>query len=219
MEYAAETNCEIAQINDVPQPLLQTIKSALESLMFVWGQPLNVKDAAEMFNVPWREVYEYMKELQEEYEEQARGIRIREIDKSFQFCTAPENGEYIEHFCTPTKEKKLSQSAMEVLAIIAYKQPVTRSEIESIRGIKCERVIEGLAKKELIEEKGRSNGIGRPILYGTTKLFLEKFGFETLKDLPDIEEIDTLVGHDEDEEALEALDALGFQQISLDLNE
>ena len=151
--------------------------------------------------------------------EQERGIRIREIDKSFQFCTAMENGEYIERFCTPTKEKKLSQSAMEVLAIIAYKQPVTRSEIESIRGIKCERVIEGLAKKELIEEKGRSTGIGRPILYGTTKLFLEKFGFETLKDLPDIEEIDTLVGRDEDEEALETLDALGFQQISLDLNE
>ena len=197
----------------------KTIKSALESLMFVWGQPLNVKDAAEMFNVPWREVYDHMKELQEEYEEQARGIRIREIDKSFQFCTAQENGEYIERFCTPTKEKKLSQSAMEVLAIIAYKQPVTRSEIESIRGIKCERVIEGLAKKELIEEKGRSNGIGRPILYGTTKLFLEKFGFETLKDLPDIEEIDTLIGRDEDEEALETLDALGFQQISLDLNE
>ena len=197
----------------------KTIKSALESLMFVWGQPLNVKYAAEMFNVPWREVYDHMKELQEEYEEQARGIRIREIDKSFQFCTAPENGEYIERFCTPTKEKKLSQSAMEVLAIIAYKQPVTRSEIESIRGIKCERVIEGLAKKELIEEKGRSNGIGRPILYGTTKLFLEKFGFETLKDLPDIEEIDTLIGRDEDEEALETLDALGFQQISLDLNE
>ena len=197
----------------------KTIKSALESLMFVWGQPLNVKDAAEMFNVPWREVYDYMKELQEEYEEQNRGIRIREIDKSFQFCTAQENGEYIERFCTPTKEKKLSQSAMEVLAIIAYKQPVTRSEIESIRGIKCERVIEGLAKKELIEEKGRSTGIGRPILYGTTKLFLEKFGFETLKDLPDIEEIDTLIGRDEDEEALETLDALGFQQISLDLNE
>jgi len=197
----------------------KTIKSALESLMFVWGQPLHVKDVAEMFNVPWREIYESMKELQEEYEEQARGIRIREIDKAFQFCSAPENGEYIERFCTPTKEKKLSQSALEVLAIIAYKQPVTRSEIESIRGIKCERVIEGLAKKGLVEEKGRSNGIGRPILYGTTKLFLEKFCFETLKDLPEIEEIDTLIGVDEDEEALETLDALGFQQISLDLNE
>ena len=197
----------------------KTIKSALESLMFVWGQPLNVKDAAEMFNVPWREIYDHMKELQEEYEEQGRGIRIREIDKSFQFCTAPENGEYIERFCTPTKEKKLSQSALEVLAIIAYKQPVTRSELEAIRGINCERVVEGLVKKELVEEKGRSTGIGRPILYGTTKLFLEKFGFETLKDLPEIEEIDSLIGADEEEEALETLDALGFQQISLELNE
>ena len=197
----------------------RTIKSALESLMFVWGQPLNVREAAEMFNVPWREIYDNMKELQEEYEEQGRGIRIREIDKSFQFCTAPENGEYIERFCTPTREKKLSQSALEVLAIIAYKQPVTRSEIESIRGIKCDRVVEGLIKKELIEEKGRSTGIGRPILYGTTKLFLEKFGFESLKDLPEIEEIDALMGTDEDEEALNALDAMGFEQISLELNE
>lgn len=196
----------------------RTIKSALESLMFVWGQPLNVREAAEMFNVPWREIYDNMKELQEEYEEQGRGIRIREIDKSFQFCTAPENGEYIERFCTPTREKKLSQSALEVLAIIAYKQPVTRSEIESIRGIKCDRVVEGLMKKELIEEKGRSTGIGRPILYGTTKLFLEKFGFESLKDLPEIEEIDALMGTDEDEEALNALDAMGFEQISLELN-
>lgn len=197
----------------------RTIKSALESLMFVWGQPLNVREAAEMFNVPWREIYDNMKELQEEYEEQGRGIRIREIDKSFQFCTAPENGEYIERFCTPTREKKLSQSALEVLAIIAYKQPVTRSEIESIRGIKCDRVVEGLMKKELIEEKGRSTGIGRPILYGTTKLFLEKFGFESLKDLPEIEEIDALMGTDEDEEALNALDAMGFEQISLELGE
>ena len=197
----------------------RTIKSALESLMFVWGQLLNVREAAEMFNVPWREIYDNMKELQEEYEEQGRGIRIREIDKSFQFCTAPENGEYIERFCTPTREKKLSQSALEVLAIIAYKQPVTRSEIESIRGIKCDRVVEGLMKKELIEEKGRSTGIGRPILYGTTKLFLEKFGFESLKDLPEIEEIDALMGTDEDEEALNALDAMGFEQISLELNE
>ena len=106
-----------------------------------------------------------------------------------------------------------------MLAIIAYKQPVTRSEIESIRGIKCDRVVEGLMKKELIEEKGRSTGIGRPILYGTTKLFLEKFGFESLKDLPEIEEIDALMGTDEDEEALNALDAMGFEQISLELNE
>lgn len=194
----------------------KTMKSALESLMFVWGQPLSVKDAAEMFDVPWRDIYDDMKELQAEYEEQGRGIRIREIDKSFQFCTAAENGEYIERFCTPVKEKKLSQPALEVLAIIAYKQPVTRGEIEAIRGIKCDRVIEGLTKRQLIEEKGRSEGIGRPILYGTTKLFLEKFGFTTLKDLPQIEEVDSLVG--EGDEDVETLDALGFEQISLELN-
>lgn len=194
----------------------KTMKSALESLMFVWGQPLSVKDAAEMFDVPWRDIYDDMKELQAEYEEQGRGIRIREIDKSFQFCTAAENGEYIERFCTPVKEKKLSQPALEVLAIIAYKQPVTRGEIEAIRGIKCDRVIEGLTKRQLIEEKGRSEGIGRPILYGTTKLFLEKFGFTTLKDLPQIEEVGSLVG--EGDEDVETLDALGFEQISLELN-
>ncbi len=194
----------------------KTMKSALESLMFVWGQPLSVKDAAEMFDVPWRDIYDDMKELQAEYEEQGRGIRIREIDKSFQLCTAVENGEYVERFCTPVKEKKLSQPALEVLAIIAYKQPVTRGEIEAIRGIKCDRVIEGLTKRQLIEEKGRSEGIGRPILYGTTKLFLEKFGFTTLKDLPQIEEVDSLVG--EGDEDVETLDALGFEQISLELN-
>ncbi len=193
----------------------ETIKSAIESIMFVWGQPLSAKDAAEIFDISWREAYDCMKELQEEYRQQGRGIMIREIEQSFQFCTVPENSEYIQRFCTPVREKKLSQSALEVLAIIAYKQPVTRAEIDAIRGIKCDRVIEGLAKKELVEEKGRSHGIGRPILYGTTKLFLEKFGFSSLKDLPEIEEIETLLGEEDSEE--EALSALSAGQIALNL--
>lgn len=193
----------------------ETIKSAIESIMFVWGQPLSAKDAAEIFDISWREAYDCMKELQEEYRQQGRGIMIREIEQSFQFCTVPENSEYIQRFCTPVREKKLSQSALEVLAIIAYKQPVTRAEIDAIRGIKCDRVIEGLAKKELVEEKGRSHGIGRPILYGTTRLFLEKFGFSSLKDLPEIEEIETLLGEEDSEE--EALSALSAGQIALNL--
>lgn len=193
----------------------ETIKSAIESIMFVWGQPLSAKDASEIFDISWREAYDCMKELQEEYRQQGRGIMIREIEQSFQFCTVPENSEYIQRFCTPVREKKLSQSALEVLAIIAYKQPVTRAEIDAIRGIKCDRVIEGLAKKELVEEKGRSHGIGRPILYGTTKLFLEKFGFSSLKDLPEIEEIETLLGEEDSEE--EALSALSAGQIALNL--
>ncbi len=190
----------------------RTIKSAFESMLFVWGEPLDVKVAAEIFNINWKEAYDYFKELQQEYEKEGRGILVREIDKSFQLCTNLNNSEYIERLCTPVKEKRLSQSALEVLAIIAYKQPVTKGEIESIRGIKCDRVIEGLAKRDLIQEVGRSAGIGRPILYGTTPAFLKHFGFQQIKDLPDIENIESFVNLEEDEENDE------WQQISLDFS-
>jgi segregation and condensation protein B len=189
----------------------QTIKSAFESMMFVWGEPLDAKVAADIFNIDRKEAYDLFKELQMEYETQDRGIRIREIDKSFQFCTWEGNDEYIRKLCTPVKEKRLTQSAMEVLAIIAYKQPVTKGEIESIRGIKCDRVIEGLMKKELIEEVGRSTGIGRPILYGTTKAFLKNFGFKNLDDLPRMEDISDVIRDSEEGEAEDPL------QITLNL--
>lgn len=167
----------------------KSIKSAFEAMMFTWGEPLSIKTAAEVLNISEKEAMECMENLKEEYEENARGIRIRKVNKGFQFVTAEENAEYIERLCTPVKRRKLSQSALEVLAIVAYKQPVTRGEIEAVRGIKCERVLEGLAAKNLVEEKGRSQGIGRPILYGTTDEFLKYFGFETLKELPNIEGI------------------------------
>jgi segregation and condensation protein B len=99
---------------------------------------------------------------------------------------------------------------LEVLAIVAYKQPVTRGEIEAIRGIKCDRVLEGLQKRELIEEVGRSTGIGRPILYGTTDAFLKYFGFSTLRELPEIEDIEAAIEYDE------AKDPLDLQQIALE---
>jgi len=98
-----------------------------------------------------------------------------------------------------------------VLAIIAYRQPVTKGDIESIRGIRCDRVVDGLAAKELVEEKGRSDRIGRPILYGTTDKFLKHFGFKSLKELPDIEDIEAAMEADAPEDELE------MQQISIDL--
>ena len=127
--------------------------------------------------------------------------------------TAEENVEYIERLCTPVNHKRLSQSALEVLAIIAYKQPVTRGEIEAIRGIKCERVIEGLQRKDLVAEVGRSTGIGRPILYGTTDVFLKNFGFKNLKELPDIEDIEEAMNSDDPS------DSVDLQQIALTLPE
>ena len=174
----------------------KTIKSAIESMMFVWGDPLDIKAVADIFNIDRNEVYAYCKELQAEYEQEGRGIVIREVNKAFQFVTREENADYVRKLCTPVKAKKLSQSALEVLAIIAYKQPVTKGEMEAIRGIKCDRVVEGLMNKNLIEEVGRSSAIGRPILYGTTDTFLKNFGFTSLKELPDIEDIESVINDD-----------------------
>lgn len=195
----------------------KTIKSAIESMMFVWGKPLDIKDVADVFNIDKKEAYEYFKELQEEYEQEGRGIVIREVNKSFQFVTRKENLDYIERLCTPVKHKKLSQSALEVLAIVAYKQPVTKGEIEAVRGIRCDRVIEGLTKKNLVAEVGRSDAVGRPILYGTTDEFLKQFGFETLKELPAIEDIEGVLADDENEAV--DMDNMLMQQITLDLPE
>ena len=164
------------------------IKSVLETLMFTWGEPLDIKEAAKVMDEDWRFVYEVMVELVDEYETRQGGIKIRRINKSFQFVTSEENFEYLEKFLTPVKNKRLSQSAMEVLAIVAYKQPVTRGTIEAIRGIRCERVLERLEDKGLIKNLGRSESIGRPILYGTTELFLQYMNLKSLSELPKLED-------------------------------
>ena len=195
----------------------KTIKSAIESMMFVWGEPLDIKDIADIFNTDKKEIYDCCKELQSEYEQEGRGIVIREVNRSFQFVTRKENLDYIERLCTPVKHKKLSQSALEVLAIVAYKQPVTKGEIEAVRGIRCDRVIEGLTKKGLVAEVGRSESVGRPILYGTTDIFLKQFGFETLKELPSIEDIEGILA--EDESDISDMEGAYMQQISLELPE
>lgn len=175
----------------------ENIKSAIESLMFVWGDPLEAKACAELFNMSTSDMLHIMRELMQEYDERGGGIRIREVGKAYQFYTIPENDDYIQKLCTPVRSRRLSQAALEVLAVVAYKQPVTKGQIDGVRGIKSDRVIEGLISKELIEEQGRSNAIGRPILYGTTRKFLEVFGFESLKDLPEIEDVGSLVLDDD----------------------
>ena len=158
----------------------------MESLMFTWGEPLDVHEAAKVLEEDWRKVYELMLELEAEYENRQGGIKIRRVNKSFQFVTSEDNFELLEKFLTPVKNKKLSQSALEVLAIIAYKQPVTRGEIEGIRGIRCEKVLERLEGRDLIKNLGRSDAIGRPILYGTTPQFLQYMNIKSLKELPKI---------------------------------
>lgn len=172
----------------------RVIKSAFESMLFVWGDLLSAKEASEVFGISEKEAIECFEELALEYRQEGRGIRIRRVGKSFQFITLGDNEEFVRKLCTPVKVKKLSRAALEVLAIIAYKQPVTKGEIDSIRGIKCDRVMEGLSKKGLVKALGRSDAVGRPVLYGTTEEFLKNFGFSSLKELPDIEDIEGIIG-------------------------
>ena len=188
----------------------KTMKSALETMMFMWGEPLEVKDAAEVLEADKKEVRALFKELQAEYEQEGRGIRIREADDAFGFVTLAENDMFLKKLCTPIRIRRLSQAALEVLAIIAYRQPVTRSEIDSIRGIKSERVIDGLIDKGLVEVAGRSEGVGRPLIYSTTREFLKKFGFASLKDLPEVPEYEEMRREREEE---------GFGQIAIDFEE
>ena len=189
----------------------KTMKSALETMMFMWGEPLEVKDAAQILEAEKSEVRELFRELQNEYEQEGRGIRIREADDAFGYVTHIENEVFVQKLCTPVRVKRLSQAALEVLAIIAYRQPVTRSEIDSIRGIKSERVIDGLIEKGLIEITGRSEGVGRPMIYSTTREFLKKFGFKSLKDLPEVAEFEELRRTPEEAEIND--------QIAIDFNE
>jgi len=184
------------------------IKSAFESMMYIFGEPLDAGTAASAVGVGKAEALECFRELVADYEARNSGIRVRETGNSFGFVTYEENFDYIRAITTPAKERRLSQAALEVLAIVAYKQPVTKSEIDSIRGIKSDRVLEGLVLKELIEDRGRSNAIGRPALYGTTGKFLEYFDLGDLGELPalDDEELSEAIRHfgepdDDDENA------------------
>ena len=188
----------------------KTMKSALETMMFMWGEPLEVKDAAEVLEADKNVIRGLFRELQAEYEQEGRGIRIREVDDAFGFITLAENDMFLKKLCTPVRVRRLSQAALEVLAIIAYRQPVTRSEIDSIRGIKSERVIDGLIDKDLIEVSGRSEGVGRPLIYSTTKKFLKKFGFSSLKDLPEVPEYEEMRREREEE---------GYGQIAIDFED
>ena len=192
----------------------KTIKSAFESMMYIWGEPLPAGQAADVFDITEEEALELFRELRDEYDQEGRGLEVREINGAFQFTTREKNAEYIERLCTPVKSKRLSQAALEVLAIIAYKQPVTKGEIEAVRGIKCDRVMEGLMAKGMVEAVGRSQAVGRPVLYGTTDMFLKNFGFTSLKDLPEIEDIESAISTEEDE--LPGGDEYGGQ-ISLEL--
>jgi len=181
-------NIEAKQFEFEELSLKPKIKSAIESLLFVSGDPLTLKDLSNALEVPNKYLKEVLDEMIREYDEdESRGIKIILINEEFQFVTKEKNSDYIQNLLKKNKRQSLSQASLESLAIIAYKQPITRIDIDEIRGVKSESAIQRLVEKELIKEVGRLDVPGRPILYGTTEEFLRQFGLKELRDLPDLE--------------------------------
>lgn len=162
-------------------------KAAIESLLFVSNEPLSIKQIKDLVDISEIEAIKVLEEIKEEYDKNYHGFQLLEVAEGFIFATKPEYESYIEQLLKP-QLNNLSHAAVETLAIIAYKQPITRSEIELIRGVKVDKIINTLTEKNLIEELGRKEGPGRPIIYGTTKDFLKYFGLKDLSQLPPIEE-------------------------------
>lgn len=160
------------------------LKSIIEALLFTWGDPLNISDIAGILEKDKNEIHKIIQEMTDDFDYNMRGIRIIKINNSYQLGTRSEHFDWIKKLANQKPEKALSNAALETLSIIAYRQPVIKSDIEAIRGVRCDKVIETLFEKGLVEEMGRMDRVGRPILYGTTELFLKAFGLECLKDLP-----------------------------------
>ncbi len=160
-------------------------KSVIEGLLFVSGdEGLDAKTLAEVLDLEMEAILLLLHEMQQEFRHSNRGLQIIEIAGAYQMTTRMDHAPYFEKLAYSPANATLSQAALETLAIIAYKQPTTRAEIEDVRGVKCEKAINTLMSKKLIEEMGRAETTGRPILYGTTKEFLEYFGLKHMEDLP-----------------------------------
>ncbi|MFF2448737.1 SMC-Scp complex subunit ScpB [Neobacillus sp. NPDC058068] len=164
--------------------------SILESLLFAAGdEGLSLKQIAEVLDVDELKASEIIEVLKQEYErDDKRGIMVIQLAGTYQLATKKENADYLKKLVDSPHTSTLSQAALETLAIIAYKQPITRAEIEEIRGVKTERPLHTLISKVLITDVGRAEGTGRAYLYGTTKEFLDYFGLKSLKELPQLPE-------------------------------
>ncbi|MFQ5575432.1 MAG: SMC-Scp complex subunit ScpB [Anaerolineae bacterium] len=171
---------------DTQHPLTQdTLAALIESLLFVADQPTSISELAATFETTAAQVEKALNRLAESY--RARYLNLQRLVNSVQLVTAPAATGYIERFLGLSLSGKLSTAALEVLGIIAYKQPVTRPEIEAIRGVSSDGVLRTLLSKGLIEEVGRLNTVGHPIQYGTTFEFLKYFGLSSLEQMPPLE--------------------------------
>lgn len=183
--------------------------SIIESLLYVTGDPLPIETIAGILECSVEFATEIMNVLEKVYEkDESRGIKLICVNKAYQFGTKPINSDHVQMLLKTNVRQSLSRASLETLSIIAYKQPITRIEIEEIRGVKSDRAIYTLVEKGLIKECGKKNVIGRPNLYGTTDEFLKHFDFTSLGELPSLD-----IFMEEDDNTIEEIDEVAADSL------
>ena len=176
-----------------------SLKGRIEAILFVAGEAVSIRDLAKALQVDEKGLKAVLKEIGSEYDYEQRGFMLKRFGDKVQLATRPMYSEDVLRLLQPVQQQSLSQAAMETLAVVAYKQPVTRAEVEQIRGVKCDYSLQSLMMKGLIQEAGRKDTIGRPILYVTTDTFLSHFGIQGLEDLPPLPETENGAGEETDD--------------------
>ncbi|MGR3311598.1 MAG: SMC-Scp complex subunit ScpB [Candidatus Brocadiales bacterium] len=189
------TNSE-SLTSDPQPPTLNSendIKSIVEAILFAAHEPVSVRKLCDIIEtVNTRQIRETIESLRQDYDSQNRAFQVEEIADGFQILTRPEYYDWVAKLWKRSADNKLSQAALETLAIIAYKQPINRADIEAVRGVQSGQMVRTLIEKKLVRIVGREEVLGRPLLYGTTKNFLEQFGLKSVKDLPKTRELDAV---------------------------
>ncbi len=183
----------------------ERLQGVLESILFVTGDALTVQELAQSLGVTELELEHALAALAVRYEGAGSGLSVKRFGQHVQLASKAEHAPFIERVLQPVQKKSLSQAAMETLAVVAYRQPATRQEVEAVRGVKCDYSLQSLLQKGLIQEAGRKETLGRPILYATTPGFLSYFGLQSLEELPPLPQ-----GSREETEPADGLQADGW---------
>ena len=165
----------------------KTASAAVEAVLFACGEPVTLSRLSDILELEVEEVSAIAASLEENYKNRGSGLRVLRLGDSLQMCTHEDFAAYVRAALVLRRNTPLSQAALECLAVIAYNQPVTKAFVEQVRGVDCSGVVNSLAEKELVEERGRLDAPGRPLLYGTTANFLRCFALTSLEDLPKVD--------------------------------
>lgn len=166
---------------------MENLSAIIEAILFVSGDPVRTDSLAHAMNLTVSELNEALEVLADHLALENRGIQLNRSGETVFLSICPQYAPQVETFLQPLQKQPLSQAVLETLSIIAYRQPVTKGDIEAVRGVKCDYSVQNLLNKGFIEECGRRETLGRPILYRTTDAFLQHFGMETLEDLPNVD--------------------------------